>query len=137
MTENEQYLIGRRGELLAELFLQDLQPRFVAQTASDNLGVDFFVGFDNGKGGVNLVSVEVKATQQLSGSRFHLPMQHYALLANSNVPGLIVVVDVKQNRCYYAIANAAEVIQDRQTISFPLIEGDEAGRKALIDRLVR
>jgi hypothetical protein len=135
MTRQGEEFVGRRGELLAELFLQDLHPLFVAQATGRDLGVDFFVGFSNGRGGVNLVAVEVKATEQLSRPRFVLPRRQYEVLANSNVPGLIVVADVKKNRCYYAIATPVTIADDRQTVSFPLTEADEIGRKALIERL--
>ena len=125
----------RRGELLAELFLQDLQPLFVAQPSGRDFGIDFFVGFTNARGGVNIVTVEVKATEELASPRFRLKKNQFALLANSNVPGLILVVDVKRRRYYFCIADAADAEAGAEFVSFPLTEVDDASRKALVDRL--
>ena len=51
-TQTNKQVISRRGELLAELFLQDLHPSFVAKPTAD-FGYDFFVGFPNTHGGIN------------------------------------------------------------------------------------
>jgi hypothetical protein len=94
-------LIGRRGELLAELFLQDLNPEFVAQTTKD-IGYDFLVGFPNSKGGINNFLVEVKATEHIGRRHYQIPRRLYDRAARSNTPVLLLVVDVKENRLYYA-----------------------------------
>ena len=65
-------MIARRAELLAELFLQELQPLFVAQSTGES-GYDFFVGFRNPKGGVNNILVEVKSTEPSHGNNTHFP----------------------------------------------------------------
>jgi len=135
MINDQRQFIGRRGELLAELFLQDLRPRFVARADTLDVGVDFFVGFSNTRGGVNLVAVEVKATEQLSKARIGLARKHYTLLANSNVPGLILVVDVKQSKYYFAFADNANMLDSRETIWVQLLEADEDGRSALLKQL--
>jgi hypothetical protein len=95
-------MVGRRGELLAELLLQEFGPAFVARPTAD-LGYDFFVGFPNSKGGINIAAVEVKSTEQPVKGRFPIPKRLYRRLANSNVPVLLLVVDVKQNRLFYAL----------------------------------
>ena len=56
-------LVARRGELMAELFLQELEPAFVAQPVTD-FAYDFFIGFSKPDGGINTYAVEVKATEQ-------------------------------------------------------------------------
>ncbi len=60
--------VERRGELLAELFLQDLNPEFVARATGD-VGYDFLVGFRNSRGGVNNISGVVKTTERLVQNR--------------------------------------------------------------------
>ena len=105
-------------------------------TRSD-FGIDFFVGFRNAKGGVNVVTVEVKATERLAGQRFQLKRAHFALLANSNVPGLILVIDVKRSRYYYSLANATDAAGEGEFVSFPLTEWDEVGRRDLVETLSR
>jgi Domain of unknown function (DUF4365) len=94
-------LIGHRGELLAELFLQDLKPEFVAQT-TEGIGYDFLVGFRNPKGGVNNFFVEVKATEGLGQTNYPISKQLYDRSAHSNTPVLLLVVDVKHNQLFYA-----------------------------------
>jgi len=63
MTESNSQsgLIGRRSELMAELFLQELNPKFLARPTED-FGFDFLVTFKNPKGGLNTYGVEVKGT---------------------------------------------------------------------------
>jgi len=63
IRQSRPYIIGRRGELIAELFLQDLNPSFVAKPTTD-FGYDFFVGFPNSDGGINNYAVQVKATER-------------------------------------------------------------------------
>jgi len=110
---------------MAELFLQDLQPEFVARS-TDDLGYDFLVGFTNPKGGINTVAVVVKATPQVVPSRFLIKRRLYDLLTHSNIPGLLLVVDVKQNKLYYASPAAVGAIKDRRadSIAIPLTEID-------------
>lgn len=121
-------LIGRRSELLAELFLQDLGPKFVARPSTD-FGFDFFVGFQNSRGGVNLVTVEVKSKQTTEPTQ-QLKASTYNLLANSNVPGLVLVIDVKSNKVLYHLVPPAGVVK-RQSVTVPLIEVDDAQREYL------
>ncbi|MBU6441907.1 MAG: hypothetical protein KGS28_16930 [Betaproteobacteria bacterium] len=122
-------LMGRRSELMAELFLQDLGPRFVAK-APDNLGFDFIVGFTNRRGGVNVVAVEVK-TRQTTLARQQMKAKSYDLLANSNVPGLLLVIDVKSNTVLYHLARPGRTASSALNIYLPLIEVDEAQRSEL------
>src|ERR1700728_1089139 len=88
--------VARRGALLAELFLEDLKPEFVARTTGD-VGYDFLVGFRNLRGGINNIAVEVKATERLVQNRFPLRRKLYQRFAYSNIPVLFIVVDVKDN----------------------------------------
>ena len=123
-------ILGRRGELLAELFLQDLGAEFVARPTSD-LGYDFFVGFNNPEGGVNIAAVEVKATDRPVKSRYPVPKQVFRRLANSNVPVLLLVVNVKENRLFYALmaADAPVEAAGASTVSIPVTAVDDTSRK--------
>lgn len=93
---------SRRGELLAELFLQELKPSILARP-TDDFGYDFLVGFQNTKGGINNYIVEVKSTENPLPSKFPIQKKLYDRLAHSNIPGILLVVDVKQNRFAYAL----------------------------------
>lgn len=132
---NSQQLIGRRGELMAELFLQELKPLFVARTDSLDWGVDFFVGFQNSRGGVNVAAVEVKATEGPVGPSYPLRQRTFHLLSNSNIPGFLLVIDVKLNRHYYAELHSNEQSHGRTTVSVQLTEVTELTRTALVQRL--
>jgi hypothetical protein len=122
-------LMGRRSELMAELFLQDLGPRFVAKAPND-FGFDFIVGFTNRRGGVNVIAVEVK-TKQTTLPRQQMKAKSYDLLANSNVPGLLLVIDVKSNTVLYHLAVPRRTASSSIIISLPLIEVDETQRSKL------
>lgn len=95
-------MIERRGDLLAEQLLAELSPAFLAQP-TDDLGYDFFLGIPNPNGGVNIAAVRVKATENPVHSAFPIDRSLYLSLANSNVPVLLLVVNVKQNRIFYAM----------------------------------
>src|ERR1035438_171961 len=101
MTPSHAGLVGRRSELMAELFLQELEPKFLTRPTLD-LGFDFLVGFENQGGGVNTFAVEVKGTENSISSSFSLDKRSYRRLVNSNVPGFLLAVDVKQNKLFYA-----------------------------------
>ena len=100
-TRSQAEIVGRRAELLAELFLEDLGATFVSRQTADT-GVDFIVAFPNDQGGTNLSAVEVKATEQPVGNFYDLDSKWYKRLAHSNVPSLLLVVDAKSNRLYHA-----------------------------------
>ena len=113
-------LLGRRGELLAELFLQELGAEFVARPTAD-LGYDFFVGFNNSDGGVDIAAVEVKATERPVQHRYPVQKRLFQRLANSNIPVLLLVVNVKDNRLFYALPSSYEPGEgsDANTVSLP------------------
>jgi Domain of unknown function (DUF4365) len=134
-THSHASLVGRRAELMAELFLQDLEPTFLARPTTD-LGYDFFVGFSNPRGGINTTGVVVKATPQRVPARFPVDIRSYHRLANSNIPGLFLVVDVKHNRLFYAWpASDEHVGNGRHTIALPVSEIDDVSKVQLRRRL--
>jgi len=125
-------MLGRRGELLAELFLQDLGADFVARPTAD-LGYDLFVGFSNPDGGVNIAAVEVKATERPIQSRYPVQKRLFRRLANSNIPVLLLVVNVKENRLFYALPGDYAIDEDaaETTVSIPMTEVDESTKSEL------
>lgn len=133
MTDRERAeLLGRRGDLLAELFLQELGAEFVARPSAD-LGYDFFVGFNNPDGGVNLAAVEVKATDRPVPRRYPVDRRLFRRLAHSNIPVLLLVANVKENRLFYALPDpdtpGAE--NGAGTVSIPVTPVDDATRQGL------
>jgi len=93
-------IIGRRSELMAELFLQELKPKFLAKPSAD-FGFDFLVSFSNPKGGLNTFGVEVKGTERDISSSYAIDEGLYRRLVSSNVPGFLLVANVKQNKLFY------------------------------------
>ena len=139
-TGTPQPILARRGELMAELFLQELQPAFLAQAARD-LGYDFLVGFTNSEGGLNTYAVEVKATEQSVEGKYRMPAAQFRRLAHSNLPALLLVAEVKNNQLYYAWLNANSTSPSQKTsfVSVPVTEvkGDLSAklRKELTGKL--
>jgi Domain of unknown function (DUF4365) len=125
-------LMGRRGELLAELFLQELGAEFVARPTAD-LGYDFFVGFSNPDGGLNIAAVQVKATDRPVQAQYPIQKRLFRRLANSNVPVLLLVANVKENRLFYALPDAYAVGEeaDANAVLVPVTEVDETTRDQL------
>ncbi len=99
--KNKAHIIERRGQLITELFLQDMNPSFVARPTSD-FGYDFLIGFPNTGGGINNCAVRVEATERPVPSQFPIDAKTYSLLAHSNIPALLIVADVKRNRLFHA-----------------------------------
>src|SRR5688500_16471328 len=135
-TQSHAELVARRAELLAELFLQEMDPTFVARPTRD-LTFDFFVGFQNPHDGINLTAVEVKSTERPVNGRFPISKRLYDRCANSNIPVLILVVDVKQNRLFYAWPSAENSdANSADTVTIRLEEIDEKTKKLLRKQLM-
>jgi hypothetical protein len=133
-TSRSQF-IARRGDLMAELFLQELGAQFVSRPTTQDVGYDLLVGFLNKKGGTNTFAVQVASTERPPGTRFQLPRRTFDRFANSNIPGLLLVADVKHNRMYYAWLTSGELAGSVR-VSVPLIELDEETNNDLRVQLV-
>jgi uncharacterized protein DUF4365 len=118
--------VHRRSELMAELFLQQLGP--VARSTPD-LGYDFLVTVKNRKGGANTFGVQVKGTESGAPSSFEADRDLYRSLTLSNIPGFLLVADVKKNKLFYGWP-------DRAARSIPLHEADDERVSELRKRLV-
>lgn len=131
-------VIESRVELLAELFLQDLKPSFLGKPSKE-IGFDFLLGFANSKGGVNTFAVEVKGAENFSRTSYPLPLKEYRRLANSNVEALLLVVDAKNNRLFYAKPGPGNgrVSAPKQKIALPVTEIREETKAALRKQLTQ
>lgn len=101
-TKQEEQIIWRRGKLLVELFLQDMEPDFFVEAIAPGLIYDYLIGFINKDGGLNQCAIEVKATEQTIDNKCRIQRSVFNHLANSNIPVFLFVVDVKQNAIFYA-----------------------------------
>lgn len=130
-------MVGRRGELMAELFLQDLNPSFVAKPTSD-FGYDFYLGFQNPNGGINNYAVQVKATSNPVPPQFPLNTKLFKLLTHSNIPGLLIVADVKQNKLFYAWLTPEKGNADQEgknIVRIPVTEVNDSVKEELRKKL--
>ncbi len=128
-------LVARRGELMAELFLQDLEPASLARPPA-NFGYDFLVVFPRRNGGTNTFAVEVKATEHPDPSSFVIDKQTYNRLAHSNIPGLLLVADSKENRLFFAWPPRVDTRSQPGSVSIQLTPVDDKTEKELHKRLV-
>jgi hypothetical protein len=133
-TMTQAQFVGRRAELLAELFLQDLGAEFVSRQTPDS-GIDFIVAFPNGHGGTNLSAVEIQATEQPVGDSYRLDSKWYKRLAHSNVPSLLLVVDAKRNQLYYAWPGDEEVNSSVRTVKVPVTPINDEVKEQIRERL--
>ena len=136
MTNTDRQVIARRGELLAELFLQDLKPDFIAQSTPE-IGYDFLMGFSNPRGGINNIPVEVKTTDHPPRGHFIIPKKQYDQFTHSNIPVLLLVADVKANTFYYAWLSPdiaeSDVLDNKVRIR--VTEIDDKSKGELLNRL--
>jgi hypothetical protein len=97
-------LLNRRGEILAETFLQSFKPEFLAKAESQPIPFDFLAGFKGADGTLRMFAVEVKLKPVGMKSRFPLVGSRQRLLniTKSNIPVLLLFVDTKKNEFYYA-----------------------------------
>ena len=136
-TNSQAQMVGRRAELMAELFFQSLDAAYVARFDHE-LAFDLLVGLPNPQGGIDNFAVEVKATEQPVRSGFRVRRQIHERLSRSNTPAMLLVADVKQDRLYYAWLRpeqAAAARADRDTIIVPLTEIDDGAKARLREEL--
>jgi hypothetical protein len=131
------WYVGDRAELLAQIFLEDLNPISVSRDVawpmprgSEQINLfDYTVTFAAPNGTLRLIAVEVKATERPIKDNHAFKADVIRKLASINVPVLILVVNVKNNAIYYAWARtAAEVLPedaDTTTIHVPVKRADE------------
>ena len=99
--KNAKNHVAFRAQLLAELFLQELNPLFVGKPA-DPADYDFVISFKNQEKGINTFPVEIMATERPISKTIPLPRFRIARLADTAVPAMLMVVDVKLNEFAYA-----------------------------------
>jgi hypothetical protein len=133
---NEAAIMARRAELIAQLFFQEIGASFASVPSAD-IGYDFVVGFDNGQGGMNFSVVEVKSTERPQPKTYALSLGWFKRLAFTNVPSMLLVVDVKQNRLYCGWPDGQELAKHggAETIRVPITEVDGAQKRVVRERL--
>ena len=105
---------------MAEPFLQELGPTFISRPATEDIGYDLLVGFLNKRGGINTFAVKVNIYQTSAEHAISAPADcTLDRFAHSNIPGLLLVADVKQNRMYHAWLTSRD-LTGSGSVSIPL-----------------
>jgi hypothetical protein len=132
--------VGHRATLLAELFLRKLKPKLLAEAKFEGVVWDYIAAFQTRTGRLVNIAVEVKGREQPIPNKltFHMgPEQVKAL--DSNLPILILIVDVRTSSFGWNWAIKAKVITDPNVrghalIQLPIIKDSKVAiRKLLAD----
>jgi hypothetical protein len=114
---NKTWYIARRGELLAEEFLLDLAPNYLAPMQDTSIGIDYMAFFSRDDGSIVVIAIEVKATQQEVKGRYSFPSSQALRLLKLNIPALILVVDVKENGIHFNWIRDAIPIEQQASLA--------------------
>lgn len=129
-------LVERRAELIAELFLQDLAPEFVARTTPE-FGYDFLMGSTNREGGITNCAVQVKLTESPVNDYFPIRRELFERLAHSNIPTLLLIVNVKDNQLYFVFPGpeVSELLGNGNVVRIPVTKVDERAKHEIRKKL--
>jgi hypothetical protein len=128
-------IVQRRGELMAELLLQDLGAQMISRASTLDFGWDLLAGFSNKEGGVNTFAVQVKATERPVDGKVRLPKRTFESMSRSNIPGLLLLADVKQNQTFYAWLRMKPISGAGNTVLVSVTELNDQTKRALIREL--
>ena len=135
--KNKAWYIARRGELLAQEFLLELEPCSLSPMQDLDLGIDYMAFFQKADGTIVVTAVEVKATEREIKDRYSYSSAQAKRLLSMNIPVLILVIDVKATTVYFNwIRNAIssdqrEMLDKTSTCSITLRTSTEQERQQL------
>lgn len=129
---------AERGKLLAELFLQKLNPVYLAETEAGSMPYDYFLTVRGSKDRLTTVAVELKTPRVPVGSefRFQAPSREVTSLKHSNLPVLVLVADTAKDKVFF---NWAKLLESKPAKAagtqpswvLPLLEGTPDNLKLL------
>lgn len=133
-TREDQQLLARRAELLAEMFLNDLGARV---TEAPSGAVDYLAFFESSDEAFQVVAVEVKARETPIPAEFPIEGAKLAQVAKLNIPTLLLVVDIKQNKFGFAWLDEFARTHPRRagTVKVP-IQDAEQSREQIRERIL-
>jgi hypothetical protein len=100
-NRNEAWYVAQRAELLAEQFVLDIHPSSVIKNKIPGPPFDFLAMFMRPDDSPVVIGVEVKATQHEISGAYPFPAKQAVRLLHSNIPILILVIDVKSNDIWF------------------------------------
>lgn len=101
------WYVEERGTLLAESFLLRLCPHELRIIRNSEVGFDYVAFFSKLDSAPVLVGVATKATEQEVNGGYAFQVAQLKRLQNSNIPILILVLDVKRNEIFFNWAQDA------------------------------
>jgi hypothetical protein len=101
-------IVGHRASLLAELFLNELGATVLRIPDAREIPLDYVAVFQHDDRATAIVGVEVKGTERLENGHFSMRQQWISEAQHWNIPVLLLVVDVKDNRVFYTFADELE-----------------------------
>jgi hypothetical protein len=127
------WYVDRRGKLLAELFLHQLEPDFVGDAGKEDIPFDYFVTISTPEKQIKTIAVFVQTTEEEIRNPWQVYFKEKVVpaLQNSNIPVLLLIIDVKRGKVFFNWASRLEALESSgqgkqmQGFSFPLIEASE------------
>jgi hypothetical protein len=124
------WYVTKRGELLTKEFLFEIEPDDLIYTGdhADHL-FDYMALFLKPDGSPVTIAIAVKATEEEIEGAYPFKVSDLEKFKNSNIPVLILVIDVKRNKFFLTWAKNAivtgqkESLNSEQFISVPLRQG--------------
>ena len=96
------WYVTKRGELLTKEFLFELAPKQAIYTGdhADHL-FDYMALFLKSDGSTVTIAIAVKATEEEIEGFYPFKVSDLEKFKNSNIPVLILVIDVKRNQYFF------------------------------------
>lgn len=126
----EPWYITKRGQLLSQEFLFELAPKQAIYTGDepDHL-FDYMALFPKSDGSLVTIAIAVKATEEEIEGVYPFKVSDLEKFKHSNIPVLILVIDVKRNKFFLNWAKNAIVpeqkhsLNSEQFVSVVLLQG--------------
>lgn len=125
MATAKDEIIAQRGEFLAQSFLLDCGARLIE---SPDLAVDYLALFRENDESFQIAGVELETTERPLPDAITISAGLIARAARSNVPTLLLVIDVKLNKFAFAWLDEiarANGVPKRGKVRVPLLDGEQ------------
>lgn len=122
------WYVTKRGNLLAQEFLFELEPKQVVYTGDEKESpFDYLTLFTKEDGSLATLAIAIRATESPVKEGNFFPTEDLEKLKKSNIPVLILVIDVKRNHCFFGWAT-----EDFSSPSFSLDKLQKRGLRPAI-----
>jgi hypothetical protein len=122
-------VIVRRGLAMAELFIAELQPKFITDFEVGKGIPDYVAGFVSSRGRTIVFSITVRVTTEAVADtfRFRITNTEFERFTTSNSDYLFLLTDVTHTKTYFGWIRDAEelrgqVVTRTQNLTVPVTE---------------